>query len=183
MRLKTALIASTLLAPVVLTAPVQAQTVTDAPSDVARSAKSDGADHGIQEIIVTAQRRSENLQKTALAVSAVAGDALVKQSISQATDLTRLVPALQIAPAASYTQIYLRGIGTFGANAFADQGVAFNLDGIYLSRPPPLPRCSTTLNAWRCSRDRRARFTGAMPRAARSMSSRPSPGWARPRAL
>ncbi|WP_343615909.1 TonB-dependent receptor [Novosphingobium sp.] len=135
MRLKTALIASTLLAPVVLTAPVQAQTVTDAPSDVARSAKSDGADHGIQEIIVTAQRRSENLQKTALAVSAVAGDALVKQSISQATDLTRLVPALQIAPAASYTQIYLRGIGTFGANAFADQGVAFNLDGIYLSRP------------------------------------------------
>ncbi|WP_206244868.1 TonB-dependent receptor [Novosphingobium terrae] len=91
--------------------------------------------NGLQDIIVTAQRRSENLQKTALAVSAVAGDVLVRQSVTQATDLTRLVPALQVAPAASYTQIYLRGVGSFGANAFAEQGVAFNMDGVYLSRP------------------------------------------------
>lgn len=93
------------------------------------------ASPGLQDIVVTAQRRSENLQKAALAVSAVAGDTLVKQSITQATDLTRLIPALQVAQASSFTQIYLRGIGSFGANAFAEQGVAFNLDGIYLSRP------------------------------------------------
>jgi iron complex outermembrane recepter protein len=92
-------------------------------------------EQGLKDIVVTAQRREENLQRTALAVSAVSGDALTKQSITQATDLTRLVPALQVAPAASLTQIYLRGVGTFGANAFAEQGVAFNLDGIYLSRP------------------------------------------------
>ena len=90
---------------------------------------------GIADIIVTAQRRSENLQKAAIAVSAVTGDTLVQQSITQANDLTRVVPALQVAPAASFTQIYLRGVGTFGANAFAEQGVAFNLDGVYLSRP------------------------------------------------
>jgi iron complex outermembrane receptor protein len=90
---------------------------------------------GLEDIIVTAQRRSENLQKAAIAVSAVTGDALVQQSITQANDLTRVVPALQVAPAASFTQIYLRGVGTFGANAFAEQGVAFNLDGVYLSRP------------------------------------------------
>lgn len=90
---------------------------------------------GLEDIVVTAQRRSENLQKAAIAVSAVSGETLTEQSITQATDLTRLVPALQIAPASSFTQIYLRGIGTFGANAFAEQGVSFNLDGIYLSRP------------------------------------------------
>lgn len=90
---------------------------------------------GIADIIVTAQRRSENLQKAAIAVSAVTGDTLVQQSITQANDLTRVVPALQVAPASSFTQIYLRGVGTFGANAFAEQGVAFNLDGVYLSRP------------------------------------------------
>jgi iron complex outermembrane receptor protein len=89
----------------------------------------------LEEIVVTAQRREENLQKAAIAVSAVAGDALTKASVTQATDITRLVPAVQIAPAASFTQIYLRGVGTFGANAFAEQGVAFNLDGVYLSRP------------------------------------------------
>jgi iron complex outermembrane recepter protein len=89
----------------------------------------------LDEVIVTAQRREENLQRAAIAVSAVAGDALTNQSISQATDLTRLVPSLQVAPASAFTQIYLRGVGTFGANAFAEQGVAFNLDGVYLSRP------------------------------------------------
>jgi iron complex outermembrane receptor protein len=89
----------------------------------------------LEEVVVTAQRREENLQKAALAVSAVAGDALTRASVTQATDLTRLVPAIQVAPAASFTQIYLRGVGTFGANAFAEQGVAFNLDGVYLSRP------------------------------------------------
>lgn len=93
------------------------------------------AEEGLGEIIVTAQRREENLQRAAIAVSAVTGDTLTQQSITQATDITRLVPSLQIAPAASFTQIYLRGVGTFGANAFADQGVAFNLDGVYLSRP------------------------------------------------
>ncbi|WGM47959.1 Vitamin B12 transporter BtuB [Brevundimonas sp. NIBR10] len=90
---------------------------------------------GLEDIVVTAQRREENLQRAAIAVSAVAGETLTEQSITQATDLTRLVPALQVAPAASFTQIYLRGVGTFGANAFAEQGVAFNLDGVYLSRP------------------------------------------------
>ncbi len=110
--------------------PVAAQTAPATPAgDTAN------ADAGIQDVIVTAQRREENLQKAAIAVSAVAGDALVKGSISQATDLTRLVPSLQIAPASALTQIYLRGVGTFGSNAFAEQGVAFNVDGVYLSRP------------------------------------------------
>ena len=117
---------SFLLATAVLGTPAMAQTAAPAGTPAVSE---------LQEIVVTAQRREENLQKAALAVSAVAGDALVKQSVTQATDLTRLVPSIQVAPASSFTQIYLRGIGTFGANAYAEQGVAFNLDGIYLSRP------------------------------------------------
>ena len=101
----------------------------------AQDAAPAGASTALEEVVVTAQRREENLQRAALAVSAVTGNALTQQSITQATDLTRMVPALQVAPAASLTQIYLRGVGTFGSNAFAEQGVAFNLDGVYLSRP------------------------------------------------
>ncbi|KUR81326.1 TonB-dependent receptor [Novosphingobium sp. Fuku2-ISO-50] len=119
-----------LLASVVFSTPAMAQTTAPAQTPVA-----DAPATGLQDIVVTAQRREENLQKAALAVSAVAGDDLVKQSVTQANDLTRLVPAIQVASASSFTQIYLRGIGSFGANAFAEQGVAFNLDGIYLSRP------------------------------------------------
>jgi iron complex outermembrane receptor protein len=90
---------------------------------------------GLEEVVVTAQRREESVQRAAIAVTAVSGDALVERSITQATDLPQLVPSLQVAQASALTQFYLRGIGTFGANAFADQGVSFNLDGVYLSRP------------------------------------------------
>jgi iron complex outermembrane receptor protein len=107
-------------------------TVAHAQDAAPETAAQDG---GLEEIVVTAQRREENLQRAAIAVSAVTGDTLAEQSITQATDLTRVVPALQVAPAASFTQIYLRGVGTFGANAFAEQAVAFNVDGVYLSRP------------------------------------------------
>ncbi len=121
--------ASVALAALALATPVLAQEGSEAQADPS------AADTGLTDIIVTAQRREENLQRAALPVSAVTGDVLVSQSITRADDLTRLVPALQVAPASSFTQIYLRGIGTFGANAFAEQGVAFNLDGVYLSRP------------------------------------------------
>ncbi|MEG3178868.1 TonB-dependent receptor [Sphingomonas sp. RB3P16] len=124
--------ASVALGTLALAHPAFAQ---DAPTPPAAVPVAAPQEAGLEDIIVTAQRREENLQKAALAVSAVSGDTLVRQSVTQATDLTRLVPALQVAPAASFTQIYLRGIGTFGANAFAEQGVAFNLDGVYLSRP------------------------------------------------
>ncbi|CAN5300589.1 TonB-dependent receptor [soil metagenome] len=99
------------------------------PADTPQSATT------LDEIVVTAQRREENLQKAALAVSAVGGEQLTNQGVTQATDLSRLIPAVQISPAHSFSQIYLRGVGTFGANSFAENSVAFNLDGVYLSRP------------------------------------------------
>jgi iron complex outermembrane receptor protein len=133
--MKTQLLAGAAIA-LWLAVPAQAQDEGAAGSAASAEAQAEEAPkQGLEEIVVTAQRRSENLQRAAIAVSAVAGDTLTQQSITQATDLTRLVPALQVAPAASFTQIYLRGVGTFGANAFAEQGVAFNLDGVYLSRP------------------------------------------------
>lgn len=90
---------------------------------------------GLEEIVVTAQRREESAQRAAIPITAVTGEMLTQSSVTQATDLTRLMPSIQVAPASSLTQIYLRGVGTFAANAFAEQGVAFNLNGVYLSRP------------------------------------------------
>ena len=114
---------------------VVAASILGALSAAEAFAQEESSATGLEEIVVTAQRREENLQRAAIAVSAVAGDKLTEGSITEPTDLTRLLPSLQVAPAASLTQIYLRGVGTFGANAFAEQGVAFNLDGVYLSRP------------------------------------------------
>jgi iron complex outermembrane receptor protein len=136
MIVKTILLAGTALAWMLTPGAAFAQ---DDAAPAAQPAAADDAQaepqEGITDIVVTAQRRTENLQRAAIAVSAVNGDTLTQASITEATNLTRLLPSLQVAPASAFTQIYLRGVGTFGANAFAEQGVAFNLDGVYLSRP------------------------------------------------
>ncbi|MDF2640348.1 MAG: tonB dependent receptor family protein [Novosphingobium lindaniclasticum] len=91
---------------------------------------------GLAEIVVTAQRRSENLQRAAVAVSAVPGDALVSAGISETAGLSRLVPSLQVTPSGgSSTSFYLRGVGTLQSNSFGENPIAFNYAGVYVARP------------------------------------------------
>jgi iron complex outermembrane receptor protein len=93
-------------------------------------------DGGIQDIVVTAQRREESLQKAAVAVSAVTGDDLAAAGISDTASLGRLVPSLVIAPTGgSATGFYLRGVGTLQGNAFGENPIAFNYAGVYIARP------------------------------------------------
>lgn len=93
-------------------------------------------DTGISDIIVTAQRRSEPLQRAAVAVDVVSSEALLQAGVSKATDLAALVPSLQISSAGgSTTSFYIRGVGAFTANSYSDAAVAFNYDGVYVSRP------------------------------------------------
>lgn len=102
----------------------------------ASAAPGEAAQAQLQDIVVTAQRRSENLQRAAVAVSAVSGDTLLSAGITNPTGLTAIVPALQIAPAAGpYNLFYLRGVGNFNGNAFSDSAVAFNADGVFIGRP------------------------------------------------
>lgn len=94
------------------------------------------ASASLADIIVTAQRKSESLQRAALPISAVSGDALISAGVTKATELTNIVPSLQIAPSAGpYAIFYLRGVGNFSGNALSDAAVAFNVDGVYIGRP------------------------------------------------
>jgi iron complex outermembrane receptor protein len=106
---------------------------SDAQTDSDAAVSSDGS---LEEVLVTAQRRSENLQHAAVAVSAITAEALASAGVQDAQDLTRIVPALNISSiAGSGTQVSIRGVGNFAGNAYAEQAVAMNLDGVYLSRP------------------------------------------------
>lgn len=111
----------------------QAQVSSPPPAETQASAP---AEAGLQDIIVTAQRRSENLQRAAVAISAVSGDTLASAGITRPTELTSVVPSLQVAPAAGpYALFYLRGVGNFNGNALSDSAVAFNFNGVYVGRP------------------------------------------------
>ena len=91
---------------------------------------------GLQDIVVTAQRRSENLQRAAIAVSAVSGESLRNAGVSRPADLTAVVPALQVAGnGGPYNLFYLRGVGNFSGNALSDSAISFNVDGVFVGRP------------------------------------------------
>lgn len=93
------------------------------------------AQEGLGDIIVTAQRRSENLQRAAVAVSAVQGSDLINSGITQPARLTELVPALTIQPASTGNLIFLRGVGNFTLTPNSDPAIAFNYDNVYIGRP------------------------------------------------
>ena len=92
-------------------------------------------DQGLGEIVVTAQRREESLQRAAVAVTAVSGADLVNAGITETANLGRLVPSLAVQPTGATTSFFLRGVGTNSQNSFAENAVAFNFNGIYVGRP------------------------------------------------
>jgi iron complex outermembrane recepter protein len=94
---------------------------------------------GVADIVVTAQRREENLQRAALAISAVSGDSLARASVTDVTSLTKLVPSLIVQPATGTSVgFYLRGVGSLVGNAFTENPIAFNYNQVYIARPAAL---------------------------------------------
>lgn len=104
-------------------------TVNTAPAEQAL------ADTQLQEIVVTAQRRSENLQRAPLQINVVTGDALARSGSTEVRDLQTLVPGLNIQQAGVYTQFTVRGVGSVVTTPFGDPAVAFNVDDVYIARP------------------------------------------------
>jgi iron complex outermembrane recepter protein len=94
-----------------------------------------GGEGNLDEIVVTAARREETLQKSSLAIQVLSADELKNLGVTDAKDLTLLVPGLQIGKAGPDTQIYIRGVGDFGGNALANPAVATSVDGVYIARP------------------------------------------------
>lgn len=98
------------------------------------AAGSESSEAGITDIVVTAQRREENVQKTALSIEVFGGEELRAAGVLKADDLTKLAPGIQAAGGTT-AQIYIRGVGDFGVTATANQAVVTNLDGVTISRP------------------------------------------------
>jgi iron complex outermembrane recepter protein len=95
---------------------------------------------GLQEIIVTAQKRETNLQETPIAISVLSSESLEnRQAISIGSLADGSVPSLRVAPFAGRTSalnVSIRGIGaSLDANQPArDSGVGMYVDGVFLGR-------------------------------------------------
>lgn len=90
---------------------------------------------GLDEIIVTARKREENLQTAPLSVAAFSGDALEKSGIDEFSEIARRVPGFTFNPDnVSEPNIFLRGIGTDIESAASNPAIGFFLNDVYLSR-------------------------------------------------
>lgn len=92
---------------------------------------------GLDEIIVTAQKREESLQDTPISLAVFGSEALATNGISGLVDLRSHVPNLQLTPhpnSASTTQIFMRGVGLNDDQITQDGSVAVYMDGVYVAR-------------------------------------------------
>lgn len=121
-----------------LSTPAQAADLAADQSAPASAAAPAEDDTGIADIVVTAQRREESLQRAAVPVTAVSGDSLITFGVTAVADLQKLVPALKISPTGGTTSLFLRGVGTNSQNSFSENAVAFNFNGVYVARPTAL---------------------------------------------
>lgn len=125
LRVRTLLAASAAMVPLFAPAIAHAAEPASATADAAPT-----------EIIVTAQKRSEPLQKVPVAVSVVSGEALNRISANSIEDSQRLVPALTFVKGDTSlnSALFLRGIGTVSFSIAAEPSVTSVLDGVVLAR-------------------------------------------------
>lgn len=89
----------------------------------------------LEEIVVTAQKRAENIQDVPIAVSAFGASTLETTGFDNLFDLSRLSPSLQLSNFGPIAFVTLRGIGNENTTAGGDPGVALHYDGVYIGRP------------------------------------------------
>ena len=88
-------------------------------------------DASIEEIVVTAQRRRENLQDVPITVQAFSAQALESSGVTNAADLARVVPGMTMPTSAGYTLPHLRGVGITAIGPGIENSVALYVDGVY----------------------------------------------------
>lgn len=92
----------------------------------------------VPEIVVTAQFRSQRLQDTPIAITALSGDALAQRSATSLTDVANSTPSLTLRPgtsgAGNAISASIRGFGQADFNPAFEPGVGIYIDDVYYSR-------------------------------------------------
>lgn len=92
----------------------------------------------VEEVVVTAQRREESLQRVPVAVSAYDAKTLQARQLTSVADVAQVAPNVQYSAGASGTgssaNIFIRGIGQVDFIPTTDPGVGTYIDGVYLAR-------------------------------------------------
>lgn len=109
---------------------------------VAASAQAQNASDGLtlEEIVVTARKRAENLQDTPISIAAFSAEGIEARQIQQVASIAQFTPNLTFETAApisgnsAVAVMFIRGIGQVESIPTVDLGVGLYVDGVYLAR-------------------------------------------------
>lgn len=122
---KRALLTVSALSTVVLLSMASQASAQGAPAEASVS---------VGEVVVTAERRTQSIQKSSLAIEVVSAEAVKDAGVTQMRDLTKLQPGVSVGQGGPATQIYIRGVGDFGSTPTTNPAVATHVDGVYVAR-------------------------------------------------
>ncbi len=90
-----------------------------------------------EEVLVTAEKRTESLQNLSQAVTALTAEDVENRQLSSFVDLSAIAPGVNVAKNEGFkTVITIRGIGNeANQNAIANPSVSYHLDGVYVASP------------------------------------------------
>jgi iron complex outermembrane receptor protein len=103
------------------------------PAHAQQSAAADGASQ-LQEVMVTAEKRSLDLQRAPAAITAVQGSALTELGAVNLPDLSNQFPSARLEPFFGWAHLFVRGIGAEQDRVTVDQLVNVFVDGVVLPR-------------------------------------------------
>jgi iron complex outermembrane recepter protein len=119
------------------TVPAGKGTTTPTAPKAADNSGSKSPYSGVEEIVVMARKRAENMQATPVAISAFTDTDLVDKDIRRVQEVGQTVPTLQFDNAvgqANSARVYLRGVGNGDPISSDDPGVGVYIDGVFLPR-------------------------------------------------
>ena len=105
----------------------------DAAQQATGTESSPPATSGVQEIVVTAQHRSENLQKVPVSISAVTAATLASTGVDASSTLPQVVPSVQFTRSGPSGLFFMRGVGQTNAAQGEEGSNAVYVDGVYMA--------------------------------------------------
>jgi iron complex outermembrane recepter protein len=103
------------------------------PTTAASSSEVDSSG-SLEEIVVTAEKRSEDVQKIPVVVATASAEQLERAGALQLRDLERAIPDVIIAPQGAALTMMIRGVYSTDTSPGSENANAINLDGAYLPK-------------------------------------------------
>ena len=126
---RCAMLTAVAISALTIASPSFAQTTTEAEAE---------DQDGVTDIVVTAQRREESLQKVPLSIVAIGRESLDNQNVTQASRLEQIAPGLSIGRSGADPRPAIRGVVTETIQGNTDPRIGFYIDEIYQSRTTQL---------------------------------------------